>query len=241
MIDLLVVALAFGAIFVVELPDKTFIATLVLSTKFRPLFVWIGVALAFLVQTLVAVGIGKAASFLPDTLVHVAAALMFLVGALILLREARAHEAAEGEEEEDFAAKFEIGAAVNLSEIFTPGQIVDAQGTTRGRGFSGVVRRWSFAGFVQTHGTHEYRRHGGSIGTNMTPGRTLPNLKMPGQYGNETVSIQSWFERIGISFGMKREGSSTSPTAASRCREWSSHSASSVWSTKYLSSPPSFS
>ena len=93
--------------------------------------------------------------------------------------------------EEDFAAKFEIGAPVNLADIFTPGQIVDTQGITRGRGFTGVVRRWGFAGFVQTHGTHEYRRHGGSIGTNMTPGRTLPNLKMPGQYGNETVSIPS--------------------------------------------------
>ncbi|MBX3224251.1 MAG: 50S ribosomal protein L3 [Labilithrix sp.] len=91
--------------------------------------------------------------------------------------------------EEDFAAKFEIGGAVNLADIFQPGQIVDTQGITRGRGFTGVVRRWGFAGFVQTHGTHEYRRHGGSIGTNMTPGRTLPNLKMPGQYGSETVSI----------------------------------------------------
>ncbi len=90
---------------------------------------------------------------------------------------------------EEFAGKFEVGAAPNLGEIFTVGQIVDAQGNTRGRGFSGVVRRWSFAGFVSTHGTHEYRRHGGSIGTNMTPGRTLPNLKMPGQYGNETVSV----------------------------------------------------
>jgi large subunit ribosomal protein L3 len=91
--------------------------------------------------------------------------------------------------EEDFAAKFEVGGAVNLADLFQPGQIVDTQGTTRGRGFSGVVRRWSFAGFVQTHGTHEYRRHGGSIGTNMTPGRTLPNIKMPGQYGSETVSV----------------------------------------------------
>jgi large subunit ribosomal protein L3 len=90
---------------------------------------------------------------------------------------------------EEFAAKYEPGAVVKLDEIFKPGQLVDARGTTRGRGFSGVVRRWSFAGFVQTHGTHEYRRHGGSIGTNMTPGRTLPNLKMPGQYGNETVSV----------------------------------------------------
>ena len=90
---------------------------------------------------------------------------------------------------DEYAAKFEVGAPINLDEIFTVGQKVDTRGITRGRGFTGVVRRWSMAGFVQTHGTHEYRRHGGSIGTNMTPGRTLPNIKMPGQYGNETVSI----------------------------------------------------
>ena len=89
----------------------------------------------------------------------------------------------------EFAAQHEIGATLPLEQLFEVGQHVDAQGTTRGRGFTGVVRRWGFAGFVQTHGTHEYRRHGGSIGTNMTPGRTLPNMKMPGQYGNETVSI----------------------------------------------------
>jgi large subunit ribosomal protein L3 len=86
-------------------------------------------------------------------------------------------------------AQHAIGSTVALDQVFQVGQFVDVQGATRGRGFSGVVRRWSFAGFVQTHGTHEYRRHGGSIGTNMTPGRTLPNLKMPGQYGNETVSV----------------------------------------------------
>jgi Ca2+/H+ antiporter, TMEM165/GDT1 family len=116
-VDLAAVVLTFGAIFVVELPDKTFIATLVLSTKFRPLLVWIGVALAFLAQTLVAVGLGKAASFLPDTVVHVAAALMFLIGAVILLREARTHDAAEGEEEEEFAAK--AGEAQGLKVILT--------------------------------------------------------------------------------------------------------------------------
>ena len=117
MLDVVVIALTFAAIFVVELPDKTFIATLVLSTKFRPLFVWIGVGLAFLAQTLIAVALGKAASFLPDTVVHVAAALMFLVGAIILLREARAHEAAEGEEEEDYAAK--AGDAQGFRVILT--------------------------------------------------------------------------------------------------------------------------
>ena len=89
----------------------------------------------------------------------------------------------------EFAAKWEAGQTLKLDEIFKPGQLVDARGTTRGRGFTGVMRRWNFAGNVNTHGTHEYRRHGGSIGTNMTPGRTLPNLKMGGQYGNETMSI----------------------------------------------------
>jgi large subunit ribosomal protein L3 len=88
----------------------------------------------------------------------------------------------------EHVATFEVGQKLPVDQIFEVGQIVDAQGRSRGRGFSGVVRRWSFAGFVQTHGTHEYRRHGGSIGTNMTPGRTLPGLKMPGHYGDETVS-----------------------------------------------------
>ena len=91
----------------------------------------------------------------------------------------------------EHVAKFEIGQKVAVDQIFEVGQKVDAQGISRGRGFSGVVRRWSMAGGVQTHGTHEYRRHGGSIGTNMTPGRTLPGLKMPGQYGNETVTAQN--------------------------------------------------
>lgn len=91
----------------------------------------------------------------------------------------------------EHVAQFEVGQKVAIDQVFAVGQFVDAQGVTRGRGFSGVVRRWSFAGGVQTHGTHEYRRHGGSIGTNMTPGRTLPGLKMPGQYGNETVTAHN--------------------------------------------------
>jgi len=89
----------------------------------------------------------------------------------------------------EVVAKYEVGGKVKLDEVFEVGQFVDVQGTTRGRGFTGVMRRWSFAGAVSSHGSHEYKRHGGSIGTNMTPGRTLPGLKMPGQYGNETVSV----------------------------------------------------
>jgi large subunit ribosomal protein L3 len=89
----------------------------------------------------------------------------------------------------EVVAKYEAGAKVKLDEVFEPGQFVDVQGKTRGRGFTGVMRRWHFAGAVSSHGTHEYKRHGGSIGTNMTPGRTLPGLKMPGHSGDETVSM----------------------------------------------------
>ncbi|MEZ4300147.1 MAG: 50S ribosomal protein L3 [Polyangiaceae bacterium] len=91
----------------------------------------------------------------------------------------------------EWVAKFELGQVLPLDDIFQVGQFVDAQGTSRGRGFTGVMRRWNFAGGVNTHGTHEYRRHGGSIGTNMTPGRTLPGLKMPGHYGAETVTAHN--------------------------------------------------
>ena len=87
--ELSALLVTFGTIFLVELPDKTFLATLVLSTRYRPLLVWIGVGLAFTVQTGVAVLLGQAVSFLPDDLVRGLAAAMFLVGALLLLREAR--------------------------------------------------------------------------------------------------------------------------------------------------------
>ena len=96
--DPVALAVAFGTIFVVELPDKTFLATLVLATRYRPLFVWIGVSHAIAVQTLVAVLLGHAASFLPHDLVRGVAAAMFLLGALLLFREAREHHESSGEE-----------------------------------------------------------------------------------------------------------------------------------------------
>ena len=102
--DLVVIALTFVAIFVVELPDKTFLATLVLATKYRPVLVWIGVGLAFTVQTLVAVLLGHAASFLPEDLVKGLALVMFLVGAVLLFREGRSHHLAS-EDEAEIAAK----------------------------------------------------------------------------------------------------------------------------------------
>lgn len=97
--DVAALVLTFGAIFVVELPDKTFIATLVLSTRYRPLLVWIGVGLAFAVQTTVAVALGHAASYLPPEVVRSVAAVMFLAGAVVLLREGLKHQAADDGEE----------------------------------------------------------------------------------------------------------------------------------------------
>ncbi len=91
----------------------------------------------------------------------------------------------------EFAASVEVGAALKVDALFQAGQFVDVQGTTKGRGFTGVMRRHHFAGNVRTHGTHEYRRHGGSIGTNMTPGRVKKGMKMPGQHGNKTRSVLS--------------------------------------------------
>lgn len=91
---------------------------------------------------------------------------------------------------EEVVAQYQVGQTLKPSELFAVGQHVDVSGTTKGRGFTGVMKRWNFKGSKsQTHGTHEYQRHPGSIGTNMTPGRTFPNLKMAGQYGNEKITI----------------------------------------------------
>lgn len=98
-------AIVFALIFPVELPDKTFIATLVLATRYRPLYVWIGVTAAFAVQTLVAVTLGGLLAQLPHRPVQLVAAAMFVIGAFILFRGAGKADAEESEVEEEFAAK----------------------------------------------------------------------------------------------------------------------------------------
>jgi putative Ca2+/H+ antiporter (TMEM165/GDT1 family) len=104
-LDLATAAVVFGTIFVVELPDKTFIATLVMSTRFRPLLVWIGVCLAFLVQTAIAVLAGGLLARLPRTPVEVFACAMFLVGGILLLRGAGVADEEEAEAEQEFGAR----------------------------------------------------------------------------------------------------------------------------------------
>ena len=103
--DLALAATVFVTIFVVELPDKTFIAALVLSTRYRPLAVWIGVGIAFGVQCLVAVTVGAVATLLPETLVKSVTLLIFLVGAVVLVRTAPGADAAEQETEQEYEAR----------------------------------------------------------------------------------------------------------------------------------------
>jgi len=104
-LDLTTAAIVFGLIFLIELPDKTFIATLVMSTRFRPLLVWIGVTAAFFVQTLVSVLIGGVLTKLPKTPIEIFATLMFLIGGFLLLRGAGKADEEEAETEEEFDAK----------------------------------------------------------------------------------------------------------------------------------------
>ena len=102
--DLGTVATAFALIFPVELPDKTFVATLVLATRYRPLLVWIGVSAAFVVQCLVAVVAGGLLALLPTALVSAVAGTLFLVGAVVLWRGAASADKEETADEQEAAA-----------------------------------------------------------------------------------------------------------------------------------------
>jgi len=92
-----------------ELPDKTFVATVVLASRMRPLPVWVGVVLAFGVQSLVAVAFGSVLSLLPRVVVASAAAVLFAIGAIVLIRGGlEPHQAAledEADEEAEVAAR----------------------------------------------------------------------------------------------------------------------------------------
>ena len=91
----------------------------------------------------------------------------------------------------DDVSPFEIGQEIKAADLFKVGDRIDVSGISKGHGFSGVIKRWSFAGFPGSHGTHEYFRHGGSIGNRSYPGRVRKGKKMAGHWGNEQVSTQN--------------------------------------------------
>ncbi len=90
----------------------------------------------------------------------------------------------------DQAAEYEAGQDVTLS-LFQPGQFVDVIGISKGRGFAGVIKRHGFHGFNASRGTHEYFRHGGSVGANSYPAHVFKDMRMPGHYGNRRVTVQN--------------------------------------------------
>jgi large subunit ribosomal protein L3 len=87
-------------------------------------------------------------------------------------------------------AQHPVGAEVPVS-IFNEGEFVDVTGTSKGKGFQGVMKRHNMAGEKRTHGQHEFFRHGGSIGCRKTPGRVHLGKRMSGHMGAETVTQQN--------------------------------------------------
>ena len=84
-----------------------------------------------------------------------------------------------------------VGAAVNVADVFAPGQKIQVSGISKGRGTAGVMKRHHFSGFPASHGTHEYFRHGGSIGNRSYPGRVFKGKRMSGRLGNERVTTRN--------------------------------------------------
>lgn len=84
--------------------------------------------------------------------------------------------------------QYNIGDTIS-ADIFSVGEIIDVTGTSIGKGYQGVVKRWGFKGGRSTHGSR-FHRAPGSIGCSATPARVFKNKKMPGQMGNERVTVQ---------------------------------------------------
>ena len=88
------------------------------------------------------------------------------------------------------AAGLEVGQELK-ADMFAVGDVIDVVGTSIGKGFAGVFKTYHFHGANDTHGAHEVFRHGGSLGTNMTPGRIFKGRKMPGQHSAKRVTVLS--------------------------------------------------
>ena len=83
---------------------------------------------------------------------------------------------------------FEIGGEIKC-DIFADGDVIDVTGTTKGHGYSGVIKRWNSHRLKETHGVGPVHREVGSLGANSDPSRVFPGKHMPGQYGCEQVTV----------------------------------------------------
>lgn len=94
----------------------------------------------------------------------------------------------------DAPSTLEVGAKVKVGDIFTGVKAVDVIGRTKGRGFSGVIKRWGFGGLPAAHGAKKVHREVGStssLASNRGSGRPKKGKKLPGRYGNEQVTIRN--------------------------------------------------
>jgi large subunit ribosomal protein L3 len=91
----------------------------------------------------------------------------------------------------DEVAKYQVGQVIGPQDVFANDAVIDVEGMSKGKGFQGVIKKHHMKGMRATHGTHEYFRHGGSIGCRLTPQRVHKGKRMAGQMGAEKVSIQN--------------------------------------------------
>ncbi len=90
----------------------------------------------------------------------------------------------------DDCGKYAVGQSLTV-ETFAAGDHVDVVGLTKGHGFTGVIKRWNQHRLKMTHGVGPVHREVGSMGANSSPSRVFKNKRMPGQYGNERVTVQN--------------------------------------------------
>lgn len=87
---------------------------------------------------------------------------------------------------------FDVGDELNIEDVFSVGDEVDVVGVSKGKGFTGVMKRYNFKGVGEaTHGQHNRQRHPGSIGQASDPSRVFPGMKMAGRSGNERAKIKN--------------------------------------------------
>jgi large subunit ribosomal protein L3 len=84
--------------------------------------------------------------------------------------------------------KYEVGKVLKAGDVFKAGDVVDAVGVTKGKGYQGVIKRHKMSAFKASHGTHEFFRHGGSIGCRLTPGRVHKGKRMTGHMGDRNYT-----------------------------------------------------
>ena len=91
---------------------------------------------------------------------------------------------------DELSGDFAVGGEITLAQ-FEPGQKIDVQGTSKGKGYAGTIKRWNFRGQDNSHGNSISHRVPGSIGQCQTPGRVFKGKKMSGHLGNATVTVQN--------------------------------------------------